>query len=155
MGVAVRRLHLEDAVADFEHGNIERSAAQVIDGDLLVFLLVESVSKRRGCWFVDDSKNFETRDLARVFRRVSLRVIEVSRHGDHGLRHLLAQLRFRVGLEFRENHRGNFGGRESFPLTVHLDLDVRIAVGRLHDLIRHAVLFLMDFIELAAHETLD
>ena len=32
---------------------------------------------------------------------------------------------------------------------------MRVAVRGLHDLVRHAVLFLMDFVELAAHETLD
>jgi hypothetical protein len=32
-GVAVGGLHLEHAVADFEDGDVERAAAEVVDGD--------------------------------------------------------------------------------------------------------------------------
>jgi len=45
MGVAIGRLHFENAVADFEDGNIERAAAQVVDRDLLVLLLIQPVSE--------------------------------------------------------------------------------------------------------------
>ena len=45
MGIAVRRLHFEDAVAEFQDGDIERTAAQVVDGDLFVFLLVHAVGQ--------------------------------------------------------------------------------------------------------------
>jgi len=36
--VAVRRLHFHHARADFQHGNIECAAAQVVYGDRLVAL---------------------------------------------------------------------------------------------------------------------
>src|SRR6266850_2944724 len=72
MGIAVGRLYFEDAVADFEHGNIKSAAAQVVDGNLLVLLLIKTVGQRSSCRFVDNAENFETRDLACVFRGVSL-----------------------------------------------------------------------------------
>jgi hypothetical protein len=77
--VAVGRLHFEDAVADLEHRDVERAAAEVIHGDLLVLLLVEAVSERRRGRLVDDAENFEARDLARVLGRVALRVVEIRR----------------------------------------------------------------------------
>ena len=84
--VAVGRLHFENAVADFENGNVERAATQVVNGNLLVLLLVETVGERCRGRLIDDAQNFQTGDLARVFRRVALRVVEVRRHGDDRLR---------------------------------------------------------------------
>ena len=99
--VAVGRLHFEDAVADFEHRDVERAAAEVIHGDLLVLLLVEAVSERRRGRLVDDAEHFEAGDLAGVLGRVALRVVEISRHRDDRLGDLFAELRFRVGLQLR------------------------------------------------------
>ena len=83
--IAVGGLHLENAVAQFEDRNIERSAAQVVHGDLLVAgLLVETVGH--------DAADLQTGDLARLLRSLTLRVGEVGRHRDHGLRNLLAQI---------------------------------------------------------------
>ena len=53
--VAVRRLHLEDAVAELEHRHVERAAAEVEDEDRLVgALLVEPVRERGRGRLVDD-----------------------------------------------------------------------------------------------------
>ena len=56
-GVAVGRLHLEDAVADLEDRDVERAAAEVEDGDLLVLLLVETVGERCRRRLVDDAEH--------------------------------------------------------------------------------------------------
>ncbi len=45
-GVAVGRLHLEHAVADFEHRDVEGAAAEVVDGDGAGLVLVEAVGER-------------------------------------------------------------------------------------------------------------
>ena len=47
VGVAVGREDFEDAVGDVEHRDVERPAAEVEDGDLLVLLLVEAVGEGR------------------------------------------------------------------------------------------------------------
>src|SRR4026208_43422 len=71
--VAVRRLHLEDAVAELEHRDVEGPAAQVEDEDHLVgCLLVEAVGERSGGRLVDDPQHVEAGDLARVLRRLAL-----------------------------------------------------------------------------------
>ena len=62
--VAVGGLDLEDAVAQLQDRDVERAAAQVVHGDGLVLLLVQAVGERRGGRLVDDSQDFEARDLA-------------------------------------------------------------------------------------------
>src|SRR5208337_67244 len=94
--VAVGGLHLEHAVADFENRNIEGAAAEIIDGNFLVLLLVEAVSERRSSRLIDDAQDFEASDAAGVFRGLALRVVEVSRNGDDSLRDFLAETHFGV-----------------------------------------------------------
>ena len=138
--VAVGRFHFENAVADFEHRNIERAAAQIVNRDLLVLLLVETVSERSRGRFVDDAQNFEAGDLARVFGRVALRVVEIRRHSDDGLRDLFAELRFRIGLQLRQESSRKFpAAKTSCVSPFDLHLHVRVAVGGLHDLVRNAL----------------
>ena len=52
--VAVGGLHLDDALADLEDRDVERAAAEVVDGDRLVLLLVEAVGERGRRRLVDD-----------------------------------------------------------------------------------------------------
>jgi hypothetical protein len=85
-GVAIGRLHFEDAVADFENRDIERAAAQVVDGDGLAVLLVEAVGERCCGRLVDDAQHFKAGDLAGVLGCLALGVVEVGRNGDDGLR---------------------------------------------------------------------
>ena len=63
--VAVGRDDLHDVVADLEDRDVERAAAEVVDGDDLVLLLVEAVGQRGRGGLVDDALDLETGDLAR------------------------------------------------------------------------------------------
>src|SRR6185437_16029726 len=53
-GIAVRRFHLEDAIADLEDRNVEGAAAKVIDRDRAAAFLVEAVGECRRSRLVDD-----------------------------------------------------------------------------------------------------
>jgi hypothetical protein len=64
--------HLEGALADLEDRDVERAAAEVVDGDDLVALLVEAVGERRRRRLVDDAQHFEAGDLAGVLRGLAL-----------------------------------------------------------------------------------
>ena len=134
MRVAVGRLHLDDAFADFEDRDVERAAAEVVDGDRLVLLLVETVGQRRRGRLVDDAQDVQAGDLAGVLRRLPLRVVEVRRHGDDRVGDLLTEVVLGRGLQLLKNHRGDL--RRRILLAAHLD--PRIAVVGLHDLVRHA-----------------
>src|SRR4051812_38446336 len=106
------RLHLEHAVADLEHGHVERAAAEVEDEDRLVGLLVEPVRQRGGRRLVDDALDLEAGDLARVLRRLALVVVEVRRDRDHRAVDGVAQVRLSVGLQLLEDHRADLRGSE-------------------------------------------
>ena len=151
--VAVRRLHLEDAVAEVEHGDVERAAAEVEDEDrLLGAFLVEPVRERRGGRLVDDPKDVEAGDLAGILRRLALRVVEVRRDGDDRVRDGLAEVRLGVLAQLLEDHRRDLRRRVA-RLLVRLYADV--AVRPLDDLVGDDLHLLGDLVELAAHEPLD
>src|SRR5580704_2851687 len=76
VSVAIGRLDLNDALADFEDGNIESAAAKVVDGDRLVLLFVEAVGQRGRSGLVDDSFHIKPGDLARVLCCLALRVVK-------------------------------------------------------------------------------
>src|SRR2546428_458766 len=77
MRVAVGRLDLDDPLAHVENRDIERAAAEIVDGDRFVLLLVEPVGERGRGRLVDDAEDVQPRDLAGVFRGLPLCVVEV------------------------------------------------------------------------------
>ena len=135
VGVTVGRLDLEHAVAQLEDRDVERAAAQVVDGDLLVLLLVQAVGEGRRGRLVDDPLDVEAGDAAGVLGRLALRVVEVGRDGDDRLGDLLAQVRLGVGLELLQDHRADLGRRVA--LAVRQDDLHAVALGVLLDLVRH------------------
>ena len=106
--VAVRRLHLEDTIANVQDRHVKRAAAEIVDGDVLVLLLVETVSQRGRRRLVDDPQDIQAGDFPGVFRSLPLTVIEVRRHSDHGLGDLLTQIRLGIGSQLLQNHGRNF-----------------------------------------------
>jgi hypothetical protein len=74
IGIAVGAAHLEDTVGDLQDRDVEGAAAEVEDRDLLAPLLAEPVGERRRGGLVDDAQDVEPGDLARVLRRLALRV---------------------------------------------------------------------------------
>ena len=74
--------HLEHAVLDAKNRDVERAAAEVVDGDEAGVPLVEAVGERGRGRLVDDAQDLEPGDAAGVARRGALRVVEVGGHGD-------------------------------------------------------------------------
>ena len=153
VGVAVGGLHLEDAIAQLEDGDVVGSATQVEDRDLLVLLLVQPVGERRRRGLVDDAPHFEARDLAGVLGRLALRVVEVRGHRDDGLGHLLAEIVLRGLLHLLQDERGDLRRVEGLVGVGDPDLDPPARVAG--DLVGDQLALLADLGGLAAHEALD
>src|SRR5438034_4847931 len=97
MRITVGGFDFKNAIADVQHRNVERAAAQIIHGDFLILFLVETIGQRSCRWFVDDAQHFQPGDAAGVFRGLSLRIGEVRGHGDDGLRDVFAKAPLGIG----------------------------------------------------------
>ena len=152
VGISVGGFHLDHTAAQFQDGDIEGTAAQVIDRHLHILVhLVQTVGKGRGRRLVDDTFHVQTGNLASLFGGLTLRVGEVCRHGDHRLGHFLAEVLFRRLLHFLQHHGGNLLRRIETPVDVH----PRGIVVATHHLIRYAGDLFAHLVIGLAHEPLD
>ena len=120
MRVAVGRFYFEDAVAQLQDGNIERTASQVVHGYLHVLVgLVQTVSQRGGRRLVDDTAYLQTGDFARLLGGLTLRVGEVGRYGDDRLVHRGTEVIFRRLLHLLENDGRNLLRSIFTPVHLH------------------------------------
>src|SRR6185437_5818398 len=150
VGVAVGALDLDHAFADFEDGDVEGAAAEVVDGDGLFLLLVEAVGERGGGGLVDDALHVEAGDTAGVFGGLALGVVEVGRDGDDGFGDFFAEVILGRLLQLLQDKGRDFRRRVALALRHHGDV-----VALLFDLVGHHLHFFADFIEAPAHEALD
>ena len=151
--VAVGRLHLEHAVADFQNRNVEGAAAEVVDRDGAGLLLVETVGERGRGRLVDDAQHFEAGDLAGVLGGLALGVVEIGRNGDDRLLDLLPEIGFRRLLHLLQDEGGDLRGR----IGLAVGLDPGVAVDCLGDLVGDELLVLLDhrIVVAAADQALD
>ena len=150
VSVTVGGFHFNHAFSDFQHRNIESSAAEVVHGDGFVLAFVEAIGERGRCRLVDDAFDVETGDLAGIFGGLPLRVVEVRGDGNHSSRHLLAQVRLGRFLQLAENHGRDLGRGVLFALAQDDDV-ISVAL----DLVGDHLHFFVDFVEAASHEPLD
>ena len=102
--VAAGGLDLDDALADLEQGHVEGAATEVEDEDGLVGLaLVQAVGQGGRGRLVDDAQDVEAGDLAGLLGGLALGVLEVRRHGDHGVGDGLAEVGLGVALELLQH----------------------------------------------------
>ena len=119
-GVAIGGLDFKDAVAEFENGNVEGPAAEVVNDDGFVFTFVETVGKRGGCRFVDNSFDIETGNFTGLFGRLTLRVIKIGGNGNDRFGDFLTEVGLGVGLGLLKDFGGDF--LRSVNLVAHLDV---------------------------------
>ena len=138
---------------DLEDGDVERPAAEIVDGGQAVLLGVEPVGQAGGRRLVDDALDLEAADRGGVLGGLALSVVEMGRHGDDRLRHRLAEEGLGAGLEIAQDHRRDL--RRAQGLVAQDDGDV--AVGGLLQPVRQLRQGLLDLgrSELLADQALD
>ena len=150
--IAIGRFHFEHAVAQLQDRNIERTAAQVEDGDLhILAFLIQTVSQRSGRRLVDDTPHLQARDLTGLLRSLTLRIGEIGRNGDYRFRNLLPQVILGRLLHFLQNDRRNLLRRILAAVDIHTR---RIVIAANH-LIRRTLDLLCHLIVSFAHKTFD
>jgi hypothetical protein len=86
MRVAVGREHLIDVAVgrrnEFQDRNVERAAAEIVDGYAAALLFVQAVGERRGGRLIHQAQDFEAGEATGVARGLPLRVVEIGGHGD-------------------------------------------------------------------------
>src|SRR5699024_8470327 len=93
MSVTIGGHHLEDAIVNGEQGDIKGATTEIKDQNvLLALLLVEAVGNGGGSGLVDDAHHIETGNGTGVLSRLTLGVVEVGGHSDHGVGDLLAEV---------------------------------------------------------------
>jgi len=127
-GVAVGSLHLHNTVADFKDRDVKRTAAEFEYGDGFVLLLSRPYASAAAVGSLMMRNHFETRDLAGVFGRLALRVVEVGRNGDYGLVTFSTQIGLGRFLQFRKDHGRDLG--RGVALSLNFDAGVAVFAGR-------------------------
>ena len=122
VSVTVGAEHFDQLVFHFKNGDVECATTEVENADLLFSLLLQTVSQSCSRWFVDNACHFQTCDLAGILRGLSLCVVEVRRHGNHRLIHLVPEMILCGFLQFPQYQRGNF--RRGVFLAVNVDFHV-------------------------------
>ena len=157
MGIAVGGDDFKDAFMQFENGNVEGPAAEIVDGDDAFFLAIETIRQGGGCGLIHQAQNFEARHAPGILRCLPLSIIEVRRHRDYRLGHGRAKISFRVALELAQNVRGNLRRRKAqFPQLNARDLiGVRIRIDVFGEAKREQFQFALNFRKASPHESLD
>ena len=154
VGITVGALDFENAVSELQDGDIEGTAAEVIDGNLLFLVgLVQAVGQSAGGRLVDDTLHIKAGDLSCVLGGLALGIVEIGRDRDDRLGHRLLQIGLRSCLHLLKDGGGNLLRRVFLALGDDTDIALSVA----GHLIRQSAQLLLDIsvLILVAHETLD
>mmetsp|Transcript_38877 Transcript_38877/g.85122 ORF Transcript_38877/g.85122 Transcript_38877/m.85122 type:complete len:119 (-) Transcript_38877:489-845(-) len=92
VGISVRRDHFENTIVDRQQRHIEGSTTQIVNEDVLLRLLVESVGNSSCSRLVNNPQHVQTSNDSSILRRLSLCIVEVRWNCHHCVLHLLSQV---------------------------------------------------------------
>ena len=151
MAVAGGDEDLEGLAFDFKEAEVEGAAAEVVDGDELIFLAGEAICHGGGGGLVKQAHDLKAGELGGFHRGLALEIIEVSGDGDDGAGNGLAEVSFGRFAQFHQDERGEFLGKV-FAIA---DADHDAAIGGIFVDFEGVFLFVFaDFLSEAADEAL-
>ena len=143
------RYDLKKFALQFKNGDVKRSSAQIINRNVSLFFLIQTVSNGGCSRFVDDTDHIQSCNFACIPGSLSLRVIKIGRYGNDCFFKRLFQVFFCFLLDPGKDHRGQFLRSEIF----FPDPDFHQLTLCLLDLIRKFPDFLFQFLKSATHQT--
>ncbi|EKZ97163.1 NAD-specific glutamate dehydrogenase [Cupriavidus sp. HMR-1] len=147
--IAARRHHFEHTLGQLEHRDIEGATAQVIDGVNAFRGVVEAIGNRGGSRLVEQAQHLEARQLSGVLGGLTLCIVEVRRHRDHGTDQFITKRVFRALAQ-----RGKDLGR-NFHRALDAGSGLQLDHARRIDEVVQAVLDIGHVAHATAHEALD
>jgi len=115
-------------VINSEQGDIEGTTTQIVDKDVLLLLLIETVSDSLLGGLVNDPQNVQTRDLTLVLSLLPLLIGEVLRNGDDLVANILTQVVFLDLFHLTKDHLGDLLGGQNLLGTLDQDFDVGLTL---------------------------
>ena len=127
---------------DFDDGNIECTAAEVVYSNLLVaFNIVNTVGKSCSCRFVDDTFNIKTCNSTGILGSLTLSIVEVCRYGNNCFCNLFTENIFSGLLHFLQNFCRNL--RRGHFLALNFNPGVSVVCA--YNLKRHNLFITLNF----------
>jgi len=114
-------------------------------------LLVQTISQRGSCWFVDNTAHFQTGNFTGFLGGLTLSIVEVGRHGDNGIAYFGTQVVFGCLFHFLKDHSRDF--LRSIQTTINVYAGRTVVAA--HHLVGHTVYIPGEVVEAFTHETLD
>src|SRR6185369_3064247 len=134
----------------FEDGDVEGAATEIVDGHASALFFVQAVGERRCGGLIHQAQNVEARNSSRVLGRLALRVVEIRGDGDDRAIDGFTEVRFGPIFELAENKRRDFRWREEF--VAELDANDVPAGGI--DAEREQPQFVLNVSDTATHQAL-
>ena len=108
MRVASRGQHFKDATRKAKNRHVKGAAAQVVNEERPLRVLIETIRNGGGCGFIQEAQHVQASELRGVFCRLALCVVKICGHGDHRAIKLAAEALFGASFKRTQNFRRHF-----------------------------------------------
>ena len=105
--IAIGGFHFENAIANFQNGNVKCAAAQIINRNGLPVIFIQAISQRGSCRLVNNAQHFQTGNFTGIFGGLTLGVVKIGRYGNDRLVNFFAQIIFGGFFHFLQNKSRN------------------------------------------------